>query len=774
MESRLKIDCGSPYLYAGTWISAPQEGHEGNERIPFCVDIGADEVVCNEVPGDLVQPDTSLDTALAFSAQGNDLGKDGYKVLLWSMDDDLVIATGTGEIVLVTYAVDWGAPATAVALKLTDVYAAATNSARIPMAASDGQFTVTGATPSVTTTATPTDTVGPGGEEQQSVQGFPDPNGCHICHKGDLDFDSDRDLFDLIRLVDVVLDLPPPAVAYEQWAADVDKNGTIDIFDILFLVDHILYYDDGDTPPHAGASVYGDSNSEPNPSCSPECEVYREPLAWIAHKSACNPNPTDPSYQLSRYFTFKHSADNTLIDTSKCPIEVRVVETVEILRRLSNESGPWEPVQSHPPPIVDECAIPLLDIMDEQRWQDLRNTLDTCMADGSASCNYISCTGDIPDGIGAAPVWVPHVVVGLGLSGSDLEKAPPPTIPSEWGENPLLHVHNEIRKQSKYEFYHGVCCDPIGEPVYASMEYEYDAPSFGLFLESFTPIHGSIGLPEEGPPCRLSFVRITEYDICQDVIRTILEPCGVSGPFQLDLLRSDDTEFNLVDEIRSGGWYPDDFNLESLPTGDEGHFDRIRARWTVDGEPTPYVVDYEFKNLGLYKHTAYKTVNENDPTCDQGSNKDVCFTTYPPCADAPEAERPQYYEPGTMKEVFWEFVKQNGSGISKTKGLLQREWICKDPPDGCEGTLFRIGSKDAYCGGEVDANTVAVASNNADGLYMKCGAELCIQGLGRRTVLDKGDPEKFAQRQLDHWIPNQECTELGSPGSAIVIQLSHF
>ena len=58
--------------------------------------------------------------------------------------------------------------------------------------------------------------------------------------KGDLDQDGDFDLFDVLHLVDIVLDLPPPATPYELWAGDMDDDEDQDLFDVLALVDKVL------------------------------------------------------------------------------------------------------------------------------------------------------------------------------------------------------------------------------------------------------------------------------------------------------------------------------------------------------------------------------------------------------------------------------------------------------------------------------------------------------------------------------------------------------
>ena len=52
--------------------------------------------------------------------------------------------------------------------------------------------------------------------------------------------DSDCDLFDVLRQIDIVLSKPPTPTAYELWAGDMDDDADIDLFDVLALIDCIL------------------------------------------------------------------------------------------------------------------------------------------------------------------------------------------------------------------------------------------------------------------------------------------------------------------------------------------------------------------------------------------------------------------------------------------------------------------------------------------------------------------------------------------------------
>ena len=59
--------------------------------------------------------------------------------------------------------------------------------------------------------------------------------------KGDMEPDGDRDLFDVLRMVDILLGRPPEPSPYELQAGDMDDNGAVDLFDILEVIDYLLH-----------------------------------------------------------------------------------------------------------------------------------------------------------------------------------------------------------------------------------------------------------------------------------------------------------------------------------------------------------------------------------------------------------------------------------------------------------------------------------------------------------------------------------------------------
>jgi len=91
-------------------------------------------------------------------------------------------------------------------------------------------------TPTHTPTATLTDTP----EGWPTATPTDTPTVTPTRQRGDVDADGDIDLFDILRIVDIALELPPPPSEYEVWAADVATDGEIDLFDVLMTVDLIL------------------------------------------------------------------------------------------------------------------------------------------------------------------------------------------------------------------------------------------------------------------------------------------------------------------------------------------------------------------------------------------------------------------------------------------------------------------------------------------------------------------------------------------------------
>jgi hypothetical protein len=159
--------------------------------------------------------------APGFLVAANEVAGGCIEVLVVSLGGGL-IAPGTGPILTLYYNVDGGATLGAtIDMQLTAYNVADEFNNPLPVIPVNGTFTV----------------------------GV----------KGDLDGDSDCDLFDVLRQIDIVLHKPPAPTAYEQWAGDMDGDADIDLFDVLALIDCIL----GKTAcVCAGASAPAESESE--------------------------------------------------------------------------------------------------------------------------------------------------------------------------------------------------------------------------------------------------------------------------------------------------------------------------------------------------------------------------------------------------------------------------------------------------------------------------------------------------------------------------------
>jgi len=57
---------------------------------------------------------------------------------------------------------------------------------------------------------------------------------------GDVNQDGTIDILDILRTVNIVLNVPPEPTDYENWAADVNADSIINIQDILLMVEIIL------------------------------------------------------------------------------------------------------------------------------------------------------------------------------------------------------------------------------------------------------------------------------------------------------------------------------------------------------------------------------------------------------------------------------------------------------------------------------------------------------------------------------------------------------
>ena len=144
---------------------------------------------------------TTTSRTTGFILAINDVATQGVEVVLSGLGD--CIATGSGPIVTLTGTVDRTHPPETLTLEFTDVALADCESNPMEFRVEEGSFDVTATI-------------------------------------GDVTLDQIVDLFDVLRVVDILLDLPPSPTEYEIWAADVLNTGEIDIFNLLAVIDIIL------------------------------------------------------------------------------------------------------------------------------------------------------------------------------------------------------------------------------------------------------------------------------------------------------------------------------------------------------------------------------------------------------------------------------------------------------------------------------------------------------------------------------------------------------
>lgn len=58
--------------------------------------------------------------------------------------------------------------------------------------------------------------------------------------KGDVNQDGNINIFDVVRAVNIALQIPPSPTSYELWAADMNNDGRVNIFDVIQIVNVVL------------------------------------------------------------------------------------------------------------------------------------------------------------------------------------------------------------------------------------------------------------------------------------------------------------------------------------------------------------------------------------------------------------------------------------------------------------------------------------------------------------------------------------------------------
>ncbi len=204
-----------------------------------------------------------------------------------------------------------------------------------------------------------------------------------------------------------------------------------------------------------------------------------------------------------------------------------------------------------------------------------------------------------------------------------------------------------------------------------------------------------------------------------------------------------------------------------IPNLPEGDFTMVRATWGYTSpapgyfsfDDCPLPAGKKMQVLGVYHHTSYKTVLEEECV---GGYTGYCFWEHEP---APICS---VYRENSMRLSSMDALKLNGSGITIPAYKLQTTTVCfpEHIPEGActEGNTFpKVLTIRGACGGAVLADeTVAV---HRDHPYLHCNDRVYIHGRGVKTVVDRcpycGD---LNYHHIDHYVGVSGCSRV--PGNA--------
>ncbi|MEY2483600.1 MAG: hypothetical protein QOK24_2128 [Verrucomicrobiota bacterium] len=260
-------------------------------------------------------------------------------------------------------------------------------------------------------------------------------------------------------------------------------------------------------------------------------------------------------------------------------------------------------------------------------------------------------------------------------------------------------------------------------------------------------------------------ITITKADITSDAIEVVLTPVSDMGNLVVTIFGvfgGASGEITLFNGAKTGGTSTFSFNPENLPIG---HYEQVRATWTVNGVASKASKDVAFLVLGRYRHSQYNTPMES--TC--GGAPVKAFITDGSCN----------FSPVTLLSRFINQVDLNGSGRSIAFGDVVREDFCfgpknkqTKPPPGSMHRSFRQQEITPTCkGGELDDSTVARMPGHP---YLGCGDQIFIVGLGggagkTKTVTDLCPV--CPENQLDNYTTDPACSQIKDLGRFVTIRL---
>ena len=272
----------------------------------------------------------------------------------------------------------------------------------------------------------------------------------------------------------------------------------------------------------------------------------------------------------------------------------------------------------------------------------------------------------------------------------------------------------------------------------------------------------------DSAPSTSTKVEIISADVIQNQIKVKLSPSGLSGEFTLKLMDPDPhTLLNAV--TRVSGTHTESFNNSSLPTGE---YKKVQATWKPNGSIVSAVRNYHIKVLGTYSHTQYNSPIEASSECSGSSTQQFQYNegNNGTCGGIPCST--VNWTLDTAKPSWVSEVRENGSGVHSTAGLLSQEWTCTEPSPQTGVRMREVSQPCCSCIGRtlVAHKTVAI---NVSNMNLSCGDKVWVHGLnngakGVVTVADSGD---LSLTQLDHYIGRTPCNAATTQPSAKTIKL---
>ena len=273
-------------------------------------------------------------------------------------------------------------------------------------------------------------------------------------------------------------------------------------------------------------------------------------------------------------------------------------------------------------------------------------------------------------------------------------------------------------------------------------------------------------------PSTSTKVEIISADVTNNEIKIKLSPENLSGSLTLKLMNPD-THVLLDAVTRASGTHTESFNNSTLPNGE---YMVVQASWVANDATASAVRNYHIEVLGTYSHTRYNSPIEASSACTGSSTRQFQYNDGGACEAVGECSD-LTWTLDTAKPSWESEVRENGSGVHRNAGLLNREWTCpeRDLPGGGDPTGFRMREVPYPCGSCSGRRVVAhrTVAIDHEHLELSCGDKLWVHGLnnGKNGVVTVVDTGNFAVAQLDHYYGQTACNDAPSIGPGKTIKL---